>query len=305
MTLAEEVEEVRLGASMLAGGASAIAARCVTHPVDTLKARMQLRGALQPALAGASSSGGTTWHAARTLARTEGLVGFYRGFGACLLGFAPAQAAYFGGYEAGKVLTAPLRRNGHTAAAGVATGVFQQLIAGALFTPIDIIKERLQVQTMMAEQHRYRSPWHAAVAIVRARGVGGMLRGYWIGNAVWLPWNAIMIPSYEKSKAVAASALGCDVAALPTWAVAGCSAGASSLAVCLTHPIDVIKTRLQVLSTTEGGARVTASYIARTIAAEQGAMGFAAGLTPRLLTIVPGNALVWLSYEAIKKVLLA
>lgn len=31
MTLAEEVEEVRLGASMLAGGASAIAARCVTR----------------------------------------------------------------------------------------------------------------------------------------------------------------------------------------------------------------------------------------------------------------------------------
>ena len=32
-----------------------------------------------------------------------------------------------------------------------------------------------------------------------------------------------------------------------------------------------------------------------------GVRGFAAGLTPRLLTIVPGNALVWLTYEALKK----
>ena len=30
--------------------------------------------------------------------------GFYRGFGAVLLGFIPAQMVYFGGYETGKVI---------------------------------------------------------------------------------------------------------------------------------------------------------------------------------------------------------
>ena len=44
-----------------------------------------------------------------------------------------------------QVLTAPLRRSGHAGAADVATGLFQQAVAGALFTPIDIVKERLQV----------------------------------------------------------------------------------------------------------------------------------------------------------------
>ncbi len=63
---------------------------------------MQLRGALQLAGGAAAGGGGSTWYAASALAKTEGVAGFYRGFGACLLGFAPAQAAYFGGYEAGK-----------------------------------------------------------------------------------------------------------------------------------------------------------------------------------------------------------
>ena len=34
-----------------------------------------------------------------------------------------------------------------------------------------------------------------------------------------------------------------------------------------------------------------------------GARGLAAGLTPRLLTIVPGNALSWLTFEKMKEVL--
>ena len=32
-----------------------------------------------------------------------------------------------------------------------------------------------------------------------------------------------------------------------------------------------------------------------------GARGFLAGLTPRLLTIVPGNALAWVTYEKLKE----
>lgn len=44
-----------------------------------------------------------------------------------------------------QVMTSPMRDAGHAALADVATGIFQQTVAGALFTPIDIIKERLQV----------------------------------------------------------------------------------------------------------------------------------------------------------------
>lgn len=281
---------------MVAGALSSVVARIIVHPLDTLKARIQMSGALQSS--GVNGHGSATWRAASALARTEGVNGFYRGFGACLLGFAPAQASYFASYEIGKVMTAPLRDAGQKALADVVTGVFQQTVAGVLFTPVDIIKERLQVQTMMLQEQRFTSTWHAVSSIVRQNGPRGLLRGYWVGNAVWLPWNAIMIPTYERSKVLAADVLGREV--LPLWAVATCSAASASLAVCLTHPLDVVKTQLQVLSTTAQGSNLTALQIGRRLAAAHGARGFAAGLVPRLLTIVPGNALVWLSYEAIK-----
>lgn len=55
-------------------------------PADTVKARLQMQGALN-----AAPVYHNTWHAFASLARAEGLPGFYRGFGAILLGFAPAQ----------------------------------------------------------------------------------------------------------------------------------------------------------------------------------------------------------------------
>lgn len=48
--------------------------------------------------------------------------------------------------QAGKAVTQPLRASGHGVAADMATGLLQQTAAGILFTPIDIIKERLQVR---------------------------------------------------------------------------------------------------------------------------------------------------------------
>lgn len=42
-------------------------------------------------------------------------------------------------------MTQPLRAAGHGVAADLATGLLTQTAAGILFTPIDIIKERLQV----------------------------------------------------------------------------------------------------------------------------------------------------------------
>lgn len=76
------------------------------------------------------------------VAAAEGAAGFYRGFGAILAGVVPASAAYFGGYESGKLLVPA----GAGVAGDMAVGVWAQLVAGVVFTPIDIVKERLQAR---------------------------------------------------------------------------------------------------------------------------------------------------------------
>lgn len=136
-----------------------------------------------------------------------------------------------------------------------------------------------QVQPLMGAAYRYDGAWQAVQALLSQRSVAaGLMRGYWATNAVWLPWNAIYIACYEESKRVAAASLGqhsgslpslagdsiaaelqrSSVAVLPGWAVAGCAAGSATIAVTLTHPADVVKTRLQVRSSAwaENGVRV-------------------------------------------------
>jgi hypothetical protein len=68
----------------------------------------------------------------------------------------------------------------------------------------------------------------------------------------------------------------------------------------VTHPGDVVKTRLQVLSAADGGRGLTAARVARQLWATEGPRGFAAGLGARLLHIAPGCALSWALYEHIK-----
>jgi Mitochondrial carrier protein len=75
------------------------------------------------------------------VAASEGILGFYRGFAAVVVGSVPGSMAYFGAFEAAKVLLPPDSGVG----GGLLTGALAQLAGGLIFTPMDIIKERLQV----------------------------------------------------------------------------------------------------------------------------------------------------------------
>ena len=76
------------------------------------------------------------------VAKAEGLYGFYRGFGAVLSGVVPATALYFAGYETGKRWVPA----SYGIMGDMLVGCYTQAIAGIVFTPVDIIKERMQVR---------------------------------------------------------------------------------------------------------------------------------------------------------------
>ncbi|GFR40193.1 hypothetical protein Agub_g752, partial [Astrephomene gubernaculifera] len=132
----------------LAGPIAGICARLVTYPADTIKARLQVQ-AVAPG--GGAALYGSTWSAIRQVSRHEGLRGFYRGFGAVAVGSAPANLAYFATYEAAKKQLPA----GSGAPGDLAVGAAAQLVAGLLFTPTDILKERLQVAPLMGTDWRY------------------------------------------------------------------------------------------------------------------------------------------------------
>jgi solute carrier family 25 citrate transporter 1 len=200
----------------------------------------------------------------------------------------------------------------------MATGAFAQILAGVVYTPIDIVKERMQVQAMMRNSYSYASPLAAFSSLLhQGRGVSGIFKGYWATNAVWLPWNALYIAGYEELKRICAASmhkqsphqqqqqsLGGQTLQqqqqLPAWAIASCSATAAAAAAIVTHPFDVVKTRLQVLSAQPQQAGLTALQVAQQQLQREGLRSFSHGLSARLLNIAPGCALSWALYEQLK-----
>lgn len=72
----------------------------VTHPISTLKTRLQVQGAG----AGGSTSAAiarynSIAHAAESIVRTEGVGTLYKGLGITIMAAAPAQGLYFVGYD--------------------------------------------------------------------------------------------------------------------------------------------------------------------------------------------------------------
>lgn len=153
----------------------------------------------------------------------------------------------------------------------------------------------------MQGAYSYRNAFHALSSIVHQQGLPGLLKGYWATNSVWFPWNMIYIASYERSKVMLAQQLQVEgPGQVPGWGIAACSAGSAAIAAWCTHPADVVKTRLQVLSAKGGAHNLKALDVAKTLWMSQGVRGFGQGLLARTLTIAPGAAIQWLIYEHVK-----
>lgn len=79
---------------------------------------------------------------------------------------------------------------------------------------------------------------------------------------------------------------------------------AGAVAAAVTTPLDVAKTLLQTRGITDDKELQRANGVRdafRIIWKRDGLKGFARGLTPRVLTFVPSNAICWMGYEFFSK----
>jgi len=155
------------------------------------------------------------------------LQNLYRGFGAAALGAPMASGMYFLGYETTKKTLKKIRRERRREGAfndddheeeeeednkttiymidNIITGVVAQAFAGIAYTPVDVVKERMQVSSVLPTNLKtnngvdYRNAFDALKTIVKNEGIkNGLMRGYWAQNFVWWPWSACYFVAYEK-----------------------------------------------------------------------------------------------------------
>lgn len=137
--------EVRsLWHTCVAGGVSGIISRLLVYPFDTIKSRLCVQGE-----GGSQKIYRNTAQALATVVKREGAFSLYSGFGVVALCVVPGNMAYFSGYELGHICLP----SANAALQGLVAGMFAQLLGGFLYTPMDVIKERLQVKGMMGSEY--------------------------------------------------------------------------------------------------------------------------------------------------------
>lgn len=150
-----------------------------------------------------------------------------------------------------------------------------------------VIKQRMQL-----EGNPYTSVMNCARDLYKTEGLRAFYVSYPTTLTMTVPFTAIQFATYEWAKKLFNPT---DSYSPMTHVVAGGFAGATAAA--LTTPLDVAKTLLQTRGCSPDPViRNTTSMMQafRIIQQREGYRGFMRGLTPRIFTHMPSNALCWL-----------
>jgi hypothetical protein len=203
--------------STVSSSLAGLLARSICHPIDTCKAKLQSADTFRGVL-----------DVVRTTYRKEGVPGFYRGLGAVLVGGVPGVCVYISTYEASKEHLQQyswIRANpflSYFASGMVAEAVWYVdlvstllthspicppvllayltcllLHSCTLFVPVDVIKERLQVQSNRPDK-AYSGSLDALRTIVKEEGVGVLYKGYTATLFSYGPFSALYFLMYEE-----------------------------------------------------------------------------------------------------------
>ncbi|RUS13260.1 mitochondrial carrier domain-containing protein [Endogone sp. FLAS-F59071] len=136
-------------AHLIAGSIGDVAASIVYVPSEVLKTRMQLQGRYNNPHFISGYNYRNTWHAAKMIVQYDGFGSLYHGYKATLLRDVPFSALQFAFYEKFKQLATlywAVPGDPLTLGAEIVCGSFAGGIAGAMTTPLDVVKTLLQTQ---------------------------------------------------------------------------------------------------------------------------------------------------------------
>ncbi|KAF8083555.1 hypothetical protein N665_0766s0015 [Sinapis alba] len=303
-----------LGAALFSGVSGAL------YPAVLMKTRQQV-----------CHSHGSCIKGAFTLVGHEGLKGLYRGFGTSLMGTIPARALYMTALEVTKsnvgsaAVGLGFTEAKASAAANAVGGLTAAMAAQLVWTPVDVVSQRLMVQgsSGLVNSSRccnYVNGFDAFRKIVRADGVKGLYRGFGISILTYAPSNAVWWASYSVAQSMVWGGIGCYVCkkdqengntvkpdSKTVMAVQGVSAAiAGSVSALITMPLDTIKTRLQVLdgedSNNSNGKRgPSIGQTVRNLVREGGWTACYRGLGPRCASMSMSATTMITTYEFLKR----
>ncbi|KAG2486501.1 hypothetical protein HYH03_014803 [Edaphochlamys debaryana] len=263
------------------GAVAGLVACTAAYPLDLLRTRFAAeRGAGDGAGGGGSASARRGVAASlRRIVSEQGVRGLYKGLGATLVQVVPGLAFNFCFYD-----------------------TFKRI---ALRHSVPHPHPHMQHHHLRGPQHREQAagggqaaPFTAAAGPAAALGAGRRSLGAAAGGG-GAPHGSGLGQSGHGGAPDGAGASAAVAAPSPlTSAVCACLAGLCTST--LTFPLDVVRRRLQVY---ERGALGSMGYadVVRALHAEGGGAAFYRGILPEYAKVLPGMAIAFTSYEALKR----
>jgi solute carrier family 25 (mitochondrial citrate transporter), member 1 len=247
---------------------------------------------------------------ARRIIEREGFMALYKGLTAVYAGSILKFSVRFVSFEQYRDwLRAATNHNpAHTTAvtftAGLASGLTEAIL---VVTPSEVCKIRMQSQyhslmdpTQLAHR-KYRNVFQTAGLVVREEGFSALYKGL-VPTMLRQGLNqAVNFTAYNAAKSwLLAWQNTKELAPWQALVLGGISGGMGPL---VNNPLDVVKTRLQKQVVLPGKTPKYTGLIqaCALIAKEEGVLALWKGITPRLLRIMPGQAITFMTYEAVSK----
>lgn len=190
---------------LLSGGTAEFCSALTETPLNVVTRRLMIQGPKQFAEHHPYKG---PLHAIRLIYASDGIRGFYRGFGAALLTGIPASATLFASYEWVRSHLHQYRRSRgmHDSIDShfvhIVSGAVAGLNAAIIVQPLDLAQTRLQVQRHSHDglAPKYRNSLHVIQTVAREEGIWALSKGLVPRMLHFVPVGALGFSTYEMVK---------------------------------------------------------------------------------------------------------
>jgi len=308
--------------SFLAGSLSGTCSTILLQPLDLIKTRIQQAQAQGHAMTSQgqvlttqghtlTSQGHTLtltdkmpmrptiYSTMRVVIATENVAGLWKGMTPSITRTVPGVGLYFASLHWLKTSF-----GGNTEKPGplhaICLGMTARSVAGCAMIPITVLKTRFE-----SGQYNYSNMSTAIVEIYSREGIRGLCCGLVPTLVRDAPYSGLYLMFYTQLKQNAPTLIkginpSFDMKTngyLASIAHFYCGIAAGFLASLVTHPADIVKTRMQL----EPRIYPSVAKACKQILVLNGPKGFLIGLAPRMLRRTLMSALAWTVYEEIMR----
>ncbi|CAH1756821.1 1866_t:CDS:1 [Entrophospora sp. SA101] len=291
---------------------AAMISRIITHPLDTIRVRLQTSTAVNSninnfVVSAAKINVRTSYfrnlykYSIRRsplimLIRNTSLMDYYNGLLVATLLGVPASSTYLYIYDKSKYyISDNFGIRDDKMINHMISGTIAEIVSGAFWTPMEVLKSKLQIQDSTSGSNTLSM----IKRIVRIDGVLGFFRGYWMSLYVYVPHTILYFTTYEKLKQInflnknnTSSNSNIDYAIYSSISI--------TIAGSISNILDVVKTRWQTIFSNQQSIKSPIDIIKSMYINEGGLIAFTKGMSARVLWMIPSSSISMTVYEILK-----